>query len=120
MYCQEAFASATDTIIKFEHHFEWMDDKHLFPSNGVGHSPSDFLTLVEEYSRRSLSYESDILYGVLGILRAFEDIEDPIRHYWGVPILASYKGSTKEGFIAGLCSFTLQPSTRRRGFPSWS
>jgi hypothetical protein len=130
MCCYESLLSPADTDTKIKPRFKWAGNHRLFPANGVGHWPWEILTRIEEYTERSLSYDSDILNRALGVLRAFEDMKYPIRHYWGVPILTpvddvnglvvkSLRGS-KEGFIVGLCSFVLKPSTRRCGFPSWS
>lgn len=81
-----------------------------------------------EYSKRDLSYPSDGLNAFLGVLRAFEKQDYPIRHYWGVPILRilSYPVSEPEvsplrGFLRGLCwSSSDSTSIRRPQFPSWS
>ena len=103
-------------------------------SNGIGKTAWEIIQHIEEYSLKSLTKDSDILNGILGILRAFETSIHAIRHCWGVPILSvppeTIKSATKSGkknleaqawgFVAGL-SWTLpEPSTRRPGFPSWS
>jgi Heterokaryon incompatibility protein (HET) len=106
----------------------------VFPSSGIGKTPWDIITRIEEYSRRSLTNDSDILNGILGILRAFETSIHATRQCWGVPILSVppeiIKSATKSGkknlgaqawgFVAGLGWTLSEPSTRRLGFPSWS
>jgi hypothetical protein len=85
------------------------------------------LQYLEEYSKRELTYPSDALNAFLGVLRAFEKQESPVRHYWGVPILrtlsspASEPVSALQGFLRGLCwSSSEATTTRRSHFPSWS
>ncbi|OAG01971.1 HET-domain-containing protein, partial [Paraphaeosphaeria sporulosa] len=57
----------------------------LFPLNGCGIDPWDIYSRISEYSERSLSHESDILNGILGIFRAFERMPNSMRHLHGVP-----------------------------------
>ncbi|KAF2116418.1 heterokaryon incompatibility protein-domain-containing protein, partial [Lophiotrema nucula] len=59
--------------------------KGLFPVDGCGKHPWDIYSRITEYSSRELSYEGDILNGILGVFRAFERKQHPIRHFWGVP-----------------------------------
>jgi hypothetical protein len=105
----------------------------MFPFSGIGKRPWDIIERIEEYSRKSLTNDSDILNGTLGILRAFETGIHATRHCWGVPILSvppeMIQSATKSGkknlgaqawgFVAGLSWTLLEPSTRRLGFPSW-
>lgn len=77
----------------------------------------DFYKTVSEYSGRQLTYESDILNGVWGVLRTFQKSEYPIHHYWGVPVYAKQSGHE---FIAGFTWDLVKPGRRRTGFPSWS
>jgi Heterokaryon incompatibility protein (HET) len=106
----------------------------MFSSSGIGKMPWDIIQRIEEYSRKSLTNDSDILNGILGILRAFETGINATRHCWGVPILSVppeiIKSATKSGkknlggqawgFVAGLGWTLPEPSTRRIEFPSWS
>jgi hypothetical protein len=121
-------------------HYDGTHGPGIFPSSGIGKTPWDIIRRIEEYSGKSLTKDSDILNGILGILRAFETSVHATRHCWGVPILSVppeiIKSATKSGkknleaqawgFVAGL-SWTLPESltgrselTRRQGFPSWS
>ncbi|KAE9373712.1 hypothetical protein N431DRAFT_465989 [Stipitochalara longipes BDJ] len=82
-------------------------------------------------------HPSDILNGILGILRAYEKSIHRVRHFFGIPLLPPPVGMTcqisrKEsspwnsqmGFALGLCwdleDQNHSPSYRRPGFPSWS
>jgi hypothetical protein len=73
----------------------------MFPSNGIGKTPWEIIQRIGEYSRKSLTNDSDVLNGILGILRAFETSIHAIRHCWGVPILPIpseiIKSATKSG-----------------------
>ncbi|KAF4636460.1 hypothetical protein G7Y89_g1619 [Cudoniella acicularis] len=60
----------------------------IFPTNGVGSSPWEITLRIEEYTKRSLTYDSDTLKAILGVLKAFENgVVQGVRHCWGVPIL---------------------------------
>ncbi|KAJ4359971.1 uncharacterized protein N0V89_000530 [Didymosphaeria variabile] len=102
-----------------------------FPLNGYGVGPWDIYTRIHEYSERSLSHDSDILNGILGIFRAFEKIQNPMRHLYGIPFPKAtacpnqVKKFDNSDQILPTFSESLQwklevPSKRRQGFPSWS
>ena len=93
--------------------------------------PLDIFYLIKMYSGRMLTYEHDVLNGLLGVFRAFEAGKYPVYHYWGVPVLPPVIKSTNgfvktisrklcQGFHIGLCWLTNKPGRRRVGFPSWS
>lgn len=109
---------------------------------GVGSHPWDITDRISEYSTKDLTYPSDALNAFSGILRAFEDLEHPVYHLWGVPVLPPvFRGSSRDelsgkskelndtvpiarsssdGFIVGLCWKNSGLTTRRSLFPSWS
>lgn len=105
----------------------------MFP-RGVGGSAWEVVQRIEEYSQKSLKSPSDVLNGILGILRVFETSVHSIRHYLGVPILPAHskaaptateppkkcQWSPAMGFFSGLCWDLTESSIRRPGFPSWS
>jgi hypothetical protein len=89
------------------------------------------------YTKRSLSYESDVLNAMRGIFASFARGARPVWQFWGVPI--TIPGSFDESRIAKVSpqdrgddpsqilarNFTWFPLhrqriERRRGFPSWS
>ncbi|KAF5722632.1 ankyrin repeat-containing protein [Fusarium mundagurra] len=100
---------------------------------------TDLFERLAEYTKRKLSYQSDALNAMLGILQVYATHKpNPIYHVCGVPIIvydsenqlgrlsASSDDGTDDarvalaGFVSGLC-WTLQvPGMRRLGFPSWS
>lgn len=101
---------------------------------GVGSRPAEIASRIYEYSQRQLTWPDDILNAFSGILRAFEKMDPPTYHLWGVPILSGTRGSDDEGsrrpadvnrplcdgFLRGLLWKANSPCVRRAGFPSWS
>jgi hypothetical protein len=107
---------------------------------------TEFLKILAEYTLRSVSYSSDSLNAVLGVLQLFqlkpvwqpERERIPVYHYFGVPILpplpvlkssGSFFGGDRQsqprkvfsgGFAHGLMWRLNSPSKHRAGFPSWS
>lgn len=93
----------------------------VIPKKSVYHDRVEMTRVIEkhisEYSKRNLSYESDSLNALIGVLSnaTKEDHSFPIRHLWGVPY---------HGFNTSL-AFSLHwkhdtVARRRRAFPSWS
>ncbi|KAI1753227.1 HET-domain-containing protein [Xylaria castorea] len=86
---------------------------------------SDYL---REYSKRQLSYSSDVLNAFRGIFHMFERQSPPILHCGGVPLLnndSDHQVSTSVasllGFLRGLCWIApWEDAVRCPGFPSWS
>ncbi|OCK82295.1 hypothetical protein K432DRAFT_293588, partial [Lepidopterella palustris CBS 459.81] len=64
-----------------------LESLRLFPHNGLSENPWNIATPIAEYSRRELTYNSDVLNAMLSVFRDFETIKDPAYYYWGVPIL---------------------------------
>jgi hypothetical protein len=85
--------------------------------------------VVIAYSARDLTYDRDILDGVLGILLLFETSEFPIYHFYGVPIFRilwapgqhiTLSADSVHGFALALLWNLQKPASRRQGFPTWS
>lgn len=104
----------------------------IFTIGMLDEFPWSIWSHISNYTRKSLTYESDGLDGFLGILRMFQDQPYPVYHCWGLPILPLiYKdasGDTKttyrsleESFLASLRWFTYHVETKRREqLPSWT
>jgi hypothetical protein len=112
----------TESRGRFES-LSWGDSNlGLFPK-GIGSSGLDVIDRIEEYTEKSLTYPSDILNGILGVLVSFQT-SYCIRNYVGIPIIPTSSKSSPdmflEGFLLGLCWELQNPSLRRPGFPSWS
>ncbi|KAI1145272.1 HET-domain-containing protein [Nemania diffusa] len=136
------------------HERGWQISCEMFPEGGLGGSngtlpldgmvdtlevsPGSVHRHIEHYVVRSLSYQSDALNGMLGILKRCGNGPYLINHYYGVPILGPLNiyrlvfpratdrsWSLTEAFLVGLfwvCEGMLDgvAGKRRVGFPSWS
>lgn len=82
---------------------------------------------MKAYSRRKLTYDSDSLNAILGILDELsKDEAAPSYHIWGVPF-ASYERDYNDDTTSRRISYEIalnwyhhDPARRRQGFPSWS
>lgn len=73
--------------------------------------------IITRYCMRRLTYPSDILNGVLGILSTFEDTSETVHHVCGMPY--SLKEDNPQIPLHWRTESS-NPTTRRSGFPSWS
>lgn len=81
---------------------------------------------MKAFSERRLTYDSDALNAILGILNHLSvNDEDPVYHIWGVP-LALYRrdqqgpSTRNESYEIALNWYHEGPCNRRPGFPTWS
>jgi hypothetical protein len=102
-----------------------------FPSRGIGLLPSDIEERISEYSRRSLTLESDSLRAFQGILQSFSNMKQPVKHFQGIPIfpkeylkfLSTSSRNERLGIdllLIGLFWSIDGPADRRRTLPSWT
>lgn len=95
----------------------------------------DLFDRLAEYTGRRLSYQSDALNAMLGILRVYASHKPrPVYSVCGVPIIHDFENEfgistvghadgtrvALAGFVSGLCWSLKSPGVRRSGFPSWS
>jgi len=110
------------------------NEKQLYGKLNVGKLPlhqsfAQYLTAVEEYSARELSYDQDSLNAFKGIIRQFSRRKIPIFSIWGI----SYPGSQlnpkeRESYFVDSLTWSHARSSweecgkprRRPEFPSWS
>jgi hypothetical protein len=98
--------------------------------------------VIQEYTRRNLTYDGDALNAVVGALNTFSDGAVPTYHIWGVPfglptrdVRLAYNpleqpdenrppvhdGSKNPNEVRIVTAwFHTSPCPRRAGFPSWS
>jgi Heterokaryon incompatibility protein (HET) len=57
---------------------------------------------IEEYSGRSLSWQSDIIKAMLGVFQVFARMPTPTRQYWGVPMDYRYNVDVHFKFVISL------------------
>ena len=103
----------------------------IFPRRGVGSEPKDLYDRLVEYFPKELSFGTDALYAVEGVLRAFDGgglNGLRAKHFYGIPMIYSPEstGSALSSFVGGLtwrtelpAKITQPPSIGAR-FPSWS
>lgn len=79
-------------------------------------------SILDDYTKRQLSHDDDVLDAVRGILAYFEDQHpQTIRHLWGLPFfLDANTDSIAKGLTSSLVWENYLPCKRREGFPSWS
>lgn len=92
---------------------------HNSGSGRVAHAEEIFYR-IEEYTRRHLTYPADSLRAFLGVLRAFEKLNPPAEHLWGVPFVFGGDGKPRQP-VQGLLWKSQSRGLRRiAGIPSWS
>lgn len=76
---------------------------------------------INEYSRRRLTYPSDLLNAFLGVFRAYETLQPPAMHTWGVPFLLDSDGDIRQpGYGLLWRTHEEYPMRRIPGLPSWT
>jgi hypothetical protein len=99
---------------------------NMFVLDVIKEHPEVILGFLEEYSRRTLTKDDDILNGILGLFRHTESLPQPILNIWGLPLLYTGAPTSTAGnswdcdalFIRTLFWNIKKPSARRKGFPS--
>jgi hypothetical protein len=100
----------------------------LFPIDRIGSREFEIWHRIREYSKRSLTYEGDILNAMLGLFRLFEE-HFSVQHVWGIPFSTSDASRPihtsgwwvrNVAFLEHLGWNIGAPATRRKSFPSWS
>ena len=87
---------------------------------GPFHEDSLARDILSEYTRRNLTFDSDALNGIVGVLNTLSKAERPIFHTWGVTF-----GDLPFALAPPPLAITLTwshrtPCLRRKAFPSWS
>jgi hypothetical protein len=81
-------------------------------------------SMLEQYTKRDLTYDNDALHAIVGALNTFNDGKSGVYHIWGLPFELETESPISEhcvtrrvyiGIFWGLAS----PCHRRVGFPSW-
>ena len=98
---------------------------------GIRRKLFDIGCCIYRYTSWQLSFESDLLNSIIGILCILEDLGNLIYYFWSVPIFpVLYKAndsyllpvltSSKDQFLAGLQQLYIQPAKYCPDFSSWS
>ncbi|KAF2804856.1 HET-domain-containing protein [Mytilinidion resinicola] len=138
MHCCEAIDLPLEAFHTKDHRRFRTCVRHGVFRGGFGKRCWPLTSHIQKYTEKSLTYQSDVLRGMLGIFRAFERAKYPIHHVWGVPIefdmdliiwkkqatmsrqYSSYPWKLSASFARGLCWLPKHPAARRPEFPSWS
>jgi hypothetical protein len=101
----------------------------VFPENRIEKFGDEIWHRIEEYTTRSLTFDSDILNAMLGLFELFDQLFQ-VQHLWGIPYpsqdtASPYRKSPmrlrKVTFLNQLNWDNGQTlSARREAFPSWS
>ncbi|CEI68141.1 unnamed protein product [Fusarium venenatum] len=92
---------------------------------------------ISEYTQRLLTYDSDALNAILGVLQLYSSMKTPVFHFWGVPMAPRYyyprssyhplSSSLHRSsctlhitFLRSLCWIPNDTGHRRSDFPAWS
>lgn len=85
----------------------------------------EYLSAVQDFSARDLSYDVDSLNAFRGIIQRYSNLEEPVLTIWGLPYPA--QGDKSRHFYLGLTWAhteksweTSRPPKRRQDFPSWT
>lgn len=102
----------------------------LTGNDAIGKKPRQIYRILSEYADKDMSFDSDGLNAIVGVLRAFQKAsgKPKFHSYAGLPILGA---PTRKAFLSALMWSTFIPGTRRTGrasnddgsgdyFPSWS
>jgi hypothetical protein len=83
--------------------------------------PGQIYSCIEGYSSRQLSFESNALNAISGILAVFER-RHQVRHIWGMPYRSRYEvyRTTEPSLWHSFEFSTYSSCVRREAFPSWS
>lgn len=93
--------------------FQVLDQDRVRRSN-------DIYSHIDQYSQRQLIRETDSLAAFLGVLRAYEKLQPPLMHLWGIPFAITSDSHIEwpgEGLLWTSHGCSLQ---RIPGLPSWT
>jgi hypothetical protein len=140
MHCCESIDKPLDILhVKTQQKMRAWNGDGPFVATGIGSHPWEILHRIAEFSKRELSYDSDVLNAMTGILSEYKRMKRPVYHHFGVPSLPPFLNTqtigkafgkpvslvalptnSDHGLATGLCWYLERPSARRAKFPSWS
>ena len=140
MYYRESIEKPLHILhVKTQQKLRAWNGDGLFVVTGLGSYRWEVLHRIAEFSRREITYDSDVLNAMIGILNEFKRMKQPVYHHFGVPSLPpilntqtigkafgklvsliALPNNPDQGFATGLCWYLERPLARRAKFPSWS
>ena len=91
-----------------------------FAYQNSDYSVDGMFSILQQFARRDLSFESDALNAIIGVLNLFLARPDPIYHLCGVPMWYQETGRSALPILALNWETSDELNARRPGFPSWS
>ncbi|KAI8158332.1 tol protein [Colletotrichum sp. SAR 10_70] len=145
-HCTEAVFAPDDIFFKYGTAFRYGKDGPTWPpmygeaAQSVRNFPMAMTLnkgptvfgLIEEYMTRSLTFTSDNLNGMLGILSRGSTTTPPFGHFWGLPVFTTLCVSSEAvfddkvhqtatlGLLQAMDWSFKYPAKRNPKFPSWS
>jgi hypothetical protein len=128
MHCRESVAlPMEDMHIASKQRFKDSVISGSFDAKRPGRYPLMFMRHVAEYYGRQLSYSSDVLHAMRGILRSFQE-QSPkrvVHNISGIPVLPGriqgfQDKAPSHQFLVNLFWHHTKPGHRSAQFPSWS
>jgi hypothetical protein len=128
MHCLESIYAPLEIL--HTHNNNRMRDQvemsRVFPLRGLGKYPKHLESRLNEYLKRSLTFENDILDAFRGILTAFErEFSSRAKSFCGIPIFGKTPSTVNlEALVFGMSWSPRYKDSRnpkrRPGFPSWT
>ena len=137
MNCSEAVHTPLTAVhIKsLQRLISWHNDG-IIPSLAVTRYPwNDVYRYLRQFRQRSLTYPSDSLNAIQGVLNFLERIYPSLLHIWALPVVPDVTieplqgdpprrivrtSSRVEQLLTSLCWTTVERASRIKGLPSWS
>lgn len=118
--CCEGIAGAFDLSKSTSFRDRSFQEAFIHESQHSGGWWQTFETLLEQYLKRKLTFDSDIVYAFLAIIRSLS-----VSHCWGLPFRMDEEPSPDVALLKRLIWRPIFPTggtflTLREGFPTWS
>ena len=128
MHCLESIYAPLEILHTFKNNRmrDQVGMSRVFPLRGLGKYPKHLEDRLNEYLKRSLTFEKDILDAFRGLLTAFErEFSSPVKSFCGIPIFCEPLSTVNlEALVFGLSWSPRykddRKPKRRLGFPSWT
>lgn len=139
-HCCEAIGAPPDVLFQdspiIDAHPMASRDFRVFPLDKPVAKAHQIMERIQDYASKQLSYQSDALNGILGVLATTEKRKPSITHLWGIPILTQMEKTPLRLELLGSkldqrtlnpnqallleLGWSIRPAKRNPGFPSWS
>lgn len=120
------FLCNTEVKSAIFNNFKWFFTRNTqtalkdFAFQDSDYSLEGMFDILRHYSSRNLSFQSDALDAVVGVLNAFSIKNESLFHMWGVPCQISGQNAVIALSWSYENSADIKTEVRRSEFPSWS